>query len=106
MPPVVIVQTLVVADVNVTAKLELAVADKVGVVPKFFVPGLLNVIVCGVLAGVTEFDAAEAVPVPIPLVAVTVKVYAVPFARPATVIGVTVLPVLVPVKLPGVDVTV
>ena len=73
-PPVVIVQTLVVADVNVTAKLELAVADKVGVVPKFFVPGLLNVIVCGVLAGVTEFDAAEAVLVPIALVAVTLKV--------------------------------
>jgi hypothetical protein len=42
--------------------------------------------VCGAL-GVTEFDAADAGPVPMELVAVTVKVYAVPFVRPVTVIG-------------------
>ena len=38
-------------------------------------------------AGVTEDDAVEAVPVPIALVAVTVKVYAVPLVSPVTVIG-------------------
>ena len=41
----------------------------------------------GTPAGVTLFDAAEAGPVPIALVAVTVNVYAVPFSRPLTVIG-------------------
>ena len=35
--------------------------------------------------GVTELEAAEARPVPLPLVAVTVKVYAVPLVRPVTV---------------------
>ena len=38
-------------------------------------------------AGVTEDDAVEAGPVPIALVAVTVKVYAVPLVSPVTVIG-------------------
>jgi len=38
----------------------------------------------GVVAGVTEFEAAEAEPVPTALVAVTVKVYAVPLVRPVT----------------------
>ena len=38
-------------------------------------------------AGTTAFDGAEAGPVPAALVAVTVKVYAVPFVRPPTVIG-------------------
>jgi hypothetical protein len=35
---------------------------------------------------VTELDAAEAGPVPTPLVAVTLNVYAVPFAKPAIVV--------------------
>ncbi len=52
----------------------------------------------GAPTGVTEFEAAEAAPVPTPLVAVTVKVYAVPLVRPLTVIG---LVVPVPVKPPG-----
>jgi len=37
--------------------------------------------------GVTAFEAADALPVPTPLVAVTVKVYAVPLTSPATVHG-------------------
>ena len=41
----------------------------------------------GTVPGVTEFDGAEAGPVPTALVAVTVKVYAGPFASPVTVIG-------------------
>ena len=44
-PPEVIVQTPVVEEVKVTAKVELAVALNVGVVPKLWEPGLLNVIV-------------------------------------------------------------
>src|SRR4051812_43747041 len=38
----------------------------------------------GTVAGVTAFDGADAGPVPEAFVAVTVKVYTVPFARPAT----------------------
>ena len=38
-------------------------------------------------AGVTEFDAADALPVPTLFVAVTVNVYGVPLVRPVTVIG-------------------
>ena len=72
-PPLVIVQTPVVEEVKLTASPELAVAVKVGVVPKFCAPGSAKVIVW-LAAGVTEFDAAEASPVPAPLVAVTVKV--------------------------------
>jgi len=41
----------------------------------------------GTLAGVTLFEGADASPVPIEFVAVTVKVYAVPLVRPVTVIG-------------------
>ena len=37
--------------------------------------------------GVEALEAVEAEPVPIPLVAVTVKVYEVPFVRPFTRIG-------------------
>ena len=57
----------------------------------------------GVVAGVTVLLGADAALVPSPLVAVTVKVYAVPFVRPDTAIG-----ELVPaaVTLPGFDVTV
>ncbi len=53
--------------------------------------------------GVTWFDGEDAGPVPAEFVAVTVKVYAVPFARPGTVIG---DPVPVAVNPPGDDVTV
>ena len=41
----------------------------------------------GGAAGVTKFDASDATLVPAVFVAVTVKVYAVPFASPVTVIG-------------------
>ena len=43
-PPLVIVQTPVVDDVNETVKLESDVALNVGVVPKLFVPGFAKVI--------------------------------------------------------------
>ena len=39
----------------------------------------------GTPEGVTELDADEALPEPLALVAVTVKVYAVPLVRPVTV---------------------
>ena len=57
----------------------------------------------GTVAGVTADDAVEAEPVPTLLVAVTVKVYAVPLVNPVTEIG---LVAPVPVKPPGLDVTV
>ena len=57
----------------------------------------------GTLAGVTLFDAADAVPVPIAFVAVTVKVYAVPLVRPVTLIGDAAPPAVIP---PGLEVTV
>jgi hypothetical protein len=101
-PPLVIVHTPVVDDVNVTVRPELAVAVSVGVVPKFCAPGFAKVIVCAPF-GVTLFDAAEAAPVPALLVAVTVKVYAVPLVRLLTVIG---LAAPVPVRPPGFDTTV
>ena len=41
----------------------------------------------GTVAGVTEFDALEAVLVPAEFVAVTVNVYAVPFESPVTMSG-------------------
>ena len=64
-------------------------------------PGALKVIVAcsfpataltlvgafGTVAGVTEFDALDAVLVPTEFVAVTVNVYAVPFESPVTIIG-------------------
>ena len=89
-------------EVNVGVRPEVELAESVGVVPKFFAPGLANVIVCGAF-GVTEVDAEDAVPVPLAFLAVTVKVYAVPFVSPITVSG---LPAPVAVKLPGLDVTV
>jgi hypothetical protein len=101
-PPLVMVHTSGVSLVNVTGSVESEVAVSVGWVPKFCAPGFANVIVCGAL-GITLFDAAEAWPVPALFVAVTVNVYATPFVSPATVIG---LPVPVPVKPPGLDVTV
>ena len=56
-----------------------------------------------IAAGVTADDALEAVPVPMELVAVTVKVYAVPLVSPVTVIG-DEAPVAV--RPPGDEVTV
>ena len=57
----------------------------------------------GAPTGVTLFEAAEAAPVPIALVAVTVKVYAVPLVRPVTMIG---EPGLVETMPPGDEVAV
>ena len=42
----------------------------------------------GNVAGVTGLDGAEACPVPVALVAATVKVYAVPLVSPVTVVEV------------------
>ena len=53
--------------------------------------------------GVTAFDGADAALLPALLCAVTVNVYAVPLARPPTVIG---LPAPVAVMPPGLAVTV
>jgi len=57
----------------------------------------------GTVAGVTEFEGDDAGPVPIALVAVTVKVYGVSFVSPVTVTG---LPAPAAVTFPGFDVTV
>ena len=85
-PPVVIVQTPEVDEVNATVNAEVDVAENVGVVPKLFVPGSSKVIDCEPKP-VTDPDAPEALLVPALLVAVTVKVYAVPLVRPVTTIG-------------------
>ena len=103
-PPVVAVQTPVVRDVKETASAELAVALRVGDVPKVCVPGFGKVIVCGPF-GVTLLDAADGALVPAALVAVTVKVYAVPLVRPFTVIEAQGA-AQVPVMPPGEDVAV
>lgn len=57
----------------------------------------------GTVTGVTEFDTLEAELVPTSFVAVTVNVYAVPLARPVTVIGDAPPDAVNP---PGFDVTV
>ena len=57
----------------------------------------------GTVAGVTLLEAADAAPVPTPLVAVTVKVYAVPLVSPFTARG---LLAPLPMKLAGLDVIV
>ena len=72
-PPLVIVQTPEVDDVKATVNAEVDVAVIVGVVPKLFSPGLVKVIVWASF-GVTPVDAAEALPAPTLLVAVTVNV--------------------------------
>jgi hypothetical protein len=59
----------------------------------------------GTVAGVAPFDAADAGPVPIAFVAVTLNVYVVPFTRPVTSIDVQGA-VQVPVIVPGEDVAV
>jgi len=55
----------------------------------------------GTVRGVTLFEGADAAPVPATFVAATVKLYAVPFASPVTVIG---LPAPVAVRPSGFDV--
>ena len=60
---------------------------KVSAVSSFTVWAPGTVFTGAVLAGVTEDEALEAVLVPIELVAVTVKVYAVPLVSPVTLIG-------------------
>jgi hypothetical protein len=72
-PPLVIVHTPVVPEVNVTVRPEVELALSVGVVPRACAPGLLKVMIWLAL-GVTLVDAADAAPVPAELVAVTVKV--------------------------------
>jgi hypothetical protein len=72
-PPAVIVHTPEVADVKATVRLESEVALNVGVVPKLFVPGSVNVINCESF-GVTLDDATEEADSPTLFVAVTVKV--------------------------------
>ena len=64
-------------------------AGGVNATPAWVLPASAPVIVGapGTLAGITLFEGADASPVPTALVAVTVKVYAVPLARPVTVIG-------------------
>ena len=57
----------------------------------------------GTVLGVTGLDAAEAGLLPAAFVATTVKVYAVPFVRPVTVMG---LDVPIAAKPPVLDVTV
>ena len=71
-------------------------------------PAVANPIVgaLGTPTGVTLLDANDAGPVPTELVAVTVKVYVVPFESPVTVIGLAVGPATVPVMLPGFEVAV
>ena len=60
----------------------------------------------GTVSGVTLLDGADAGLVPFALVAVTVKVYAVPFESPVTVIGLAVGPATVPVMPSGFEVAV
>lgn len=85
-PPPVMVQTAGVIELKVTTSDELAVAVRVGLELKLCVPGLAKVMVC-VALGVIEFEGDDAGLVPIALMAVTVKVYEVPFVRPVTVMG-------------------
>ena len=72
-PPLVIEQTPEVDEVNETGSPEVDVAVTVGVVPKYCVTGVVNVIDCEPKP-VTDPDAPEALPAPALLVAVTVKV--------------------------------
>jgi hypothetical protein len=64
---------------------------------------IVGATVSTVSSGVMEAEGAEALPVPIALVAVTVNVYGIPFVRPEIVIG---EPVPVAVLVPGLAVMV
>jgi hypothetical protein len=101
-PALVTVHTAGLEDVKLTVSPELATAVNVGVVPKLCAAGLANVMVWPAL-GVTALEAADGALVPALLVAVTVKVYAVPLVKPVTVIG---LEAPVAVAPPGLAVTV
>jgi hypothetical protein len=59
----------------------------------------------GIVNGVTELEAADAVLDPTKFLALTVNVYGVPFVRPITV-AVRIFPTTVAVMLPGLEVTV
>lgn len=61
------------------------------------------VVTVGTVTGITADEAVEATELPTGVVAIIVKVYAVPFVKPVTFIG-ELTPVAV--KLPGLDVTV
>ena len=79
--------TPVVEDVNVTGNSEPPpVANNVGDELNACGPGFVKVI-NWVPCGIISLDAPEARPVPPVFVAVTVNVYAVPFVRPVTDIG-------------------
>ena len=95
-----VVVVLVVVVVVVTANTVVLVVVAVVVVEVLVV--VVVVVVVGA-AGLTALDAAEAGPVPIPLLAVTVKLYGVPSMSPVTVIGPAVPVAVMP---PGLDVTV
>jgi len=57
----------------------------------------------GILNGIIVLLKSDAILVPTALVAVTVNVYEVPFVKPVIVIG---EPLLLPVKFPGLEVTI
>jgi hypothetical protein len=101
-PPLVIVHTPVVDEVKLGVKLELALAVNVGAVPKLCAPGLAKLIVCDPI-GVTLLEALDTALAPAELVAVTLKLYAVPLVRPVTVKG-DATPLTV--RPPGLEVTV
>jgi hypothetical protein len=67
----------------------LAGAVQVGAAEAFPAVAVPMVGAPGTVAGVTELEAEEFVPVPTPLMAATVKVKAVPLVRPVTVSLVT-----------------
>jgi len=85
----------VVAPLGLTVPLTVAVVAVMEVA--------LLVVAVGTEKGVTPLEGLEAGPVPIALVAFTVKVYAVPLVSPVTVMG---LDAPVAVMLPGLEVTV
>ena len=60
----------------------------------------------GTVEGVTALEAEDGAEVPMPFVAVTVKVYATPFVRPVTVPCVAEAPVTFTNAPPGLAVTV
>jgi hypothetical protein len=102
------VHTLCVCELKVTAKLLDAVALTVnGEFASVLDANGAKVIVCAVsgATGVTLFDAADGEPVPMPLVAVTVNVYATPLVSPPTLIDVQGA-LQLPVRPPGDEVAV
>jgi hypothetical protein len=68
------------------------VEDAVNVIVASPFPPLATILVgaLGVVAGVTELLVPDGVLVPMAFVAITVKVYVVPFVSPVTVIGLPV----------------